>query len=115
MFSPRAAEGCKKYGRRGIEFRANKLEVNQKVWGELGGIAEYSIAKKTWNTYGTAERMLAKFHKEKAGLWTRIRWIRIRIRLLFFFVFLFFSSFFFLPRNPDPGPGQTRFRTRNRL
>jgi hypothetical protein len=40
------------------------LEISDSVWQELGRVAEHSLAKKTWNTYNTAERMLAKFHKE---------------------------------------------------
>jgi hypothetical protein len=65
MFSPAAKVGCVKYGEQGLKFGRKNTEVDDQVWQELGKIAEHSLAKKTWNTYNTAERMLARFHKEK--------------------------------------------------
>jgi hypothetical protein len=58
-------EGCVKYGSQGINFCASGKKVEKAVWSDLSFIAEHSIAKKTWGTYGTAERMLAKFCREK--------------------------------------------------
>jgi hypothetical protein len=54
-----------KYGEHGIEFESSEDAVDERVWKDLGRIAEHSIARKTWSTYGTAERMLAKFCREK--------------------------------------------------
>jgi hypothetical protein len=65
MFTPKAKKGCVKYGEKGIKFGKQDSEINLEVWQDLGQLAEHSIAKKTWDTYFTAERMLAKFHKEK--------------------------------------------------
>jgi hypothetical protein len=64
MFKPEVKIGCVKYGKQGRDFGSGKLEISDSVWQELGRVAEHSLAKKTWNTYNTAERMLAKFHKE---------------------------------------------------
>jgi hypothetical protein len=65
MFSPQIKAGCVKYGPQGIKFKESERTSDTEIWADLGQVAEYSIAKKTWNTYGTAERMLAKFCKEK--------------------------------------------------
>jgi hypothetical protein len=61
MFSPKAVTGCVKYGEQGVKFERKEKSIEDTVWKDLGRIAEHSIAKKTWSTYGTAERMLAKF------------------------------------------------------
>jgi hypothetical protein len=64
MFSPQIKVGSVKYGQQGIDFQVPETRANKHIWKDLGQIAEHSIARKTWNTYGTAERMLAKFCKE---------------------------------------------------
>jgi hypothetical protein len=65
MFKAQEVEGCVKYGKQGVTFTTKNSNIDKKVWNELSDIAEHSMAKKTWSTYNTAERMLAKFHREK--------------------------------------------------
>jgi hypothetical protein len=65
MFSASARVGCVKYGEQGLKFRGKNTGIEDRVWQELERVAEHSLAKKTWNTYNTGERMLARFHKEK--------------------------------------------------
>jgi hypothetical protein len=54
-----------KYGSRGLTFKVKDTKLDNKVIDELSHLAEHSIARKTWDTYRTAERMLLKFGKEK--------------------------------------------------
>jgi hypothetical protein len=65
MFSPQIKPGSVKYGAQGIGLQVINQKIDKTIWEDLGKVAEHSVAKKTWNTYSTAERMLAKFCKEK--------------------------------------------------
>jgi hypothetical protein len=64
-FQPSAIEGCVKYGFQGLSFEVRNVDIRKDIVADLSGLAEHSIAKKTWSTYQTAERMLGKFCKEK--------------------------------------------------
>jgi hypothetical protein len=58
-----AITGCVKYGQQGLAFNMNGLSGT--TVADLSRLAEHSIARKTWSTYRTAERMLATFCKAK--------------------------------------------------
>jgi hypothetical protein len=65
MFRAEAIGGSVKYGCQGISFNFGGLKLDEKVKNDLSNMAEHSIARKTWSTYKTAERMLATFCKQK--------------------------------------------------
>jgi hypothetical protein len=65
MFSAEAVHGSTKYGCQGLTFDFNSMDLEEEVRENLSLMAEHSIARKTWNTYKSAERMLATFCKEK--------------------------------------------------
>jgi hypothetical protein len=58
-----AITGCVKYGQQGLAF--NMKGLSGTTVADLSRLAEHSIARKTWSTYRTAERMLATFCKAK--------------------------------------------------
>lgn len=67
QFTPTAKKGSGKYGRNGkcsaMLFSNFKLsEATVKVLSEVG---DYGLAKSTWSTYSTAERMLALCGKQR--------------------------------------------------
>jgi hypothetical protein len=64
-FSPAAIKGSVKYGSQGLVFKVKNAKLETSVLEDLGHFAEHSLAKKTWESYRTAERMLLKFCKEK--------------------------------------------------
>jgi hypothetical protein len=65
LFRAEEIEGSTKYGRADIAFNFNGMDLSENVISELSVIAQHSIAKKTWCTYKTAEKMLAMFCREK--------------------------------------------------
>jgi hypothetical protein len=54
-----------KYGGEGLRFDISNLGLDSAVQRELEEAAKHSVARKTWATYGTAERLLGRFYKEK--------------------------------------------------
>jgi hypothetical protein len=65
LFRAEEIEGSTKYGRADIAFNFYGMDLSENVISELSAIAQHSIAKKTWCTYKTAEKMLATFCREK--------------------------------------------------
>jgi hypothetical protein len=57
--------GKSKYGGQGPSFDIGRLGLDDVVKRELEEAARHSVARKTWATYSTAERLLGKFCKEK--------------------------------------------------
>jgi hypothetical protein len=63
IFRAEAIPGSVKYGQQDLQL--NLKGIDQKIAEDLGKVAGHSIARKTWSTYRTAERMLATFLKEE--------------------------------------------------
>jgi len=60
------ASGSSKYGLHGRNFLdLSKKNIPQEAAGFLEELGAHGLAKKTWSSYATAERLLLKFHKEK--------------------------------------------------
>jgi Phage integrase SAM-like domain len=57
--------GRSKYGGEGPLFDMSSLGLSTGVQQDLEEAARHSLARKTWATYNTAERMLEKFCKDK--------------------------------------------------
>jgi Phage integrase SAM-like domain len=54
-----------KYGGEGPKFNIGGLGLEERVQKDLEEAARHSIARKTWATYSTAERLLQRFCSEK--------------------------------------------------
>jgi hypothetical protein len=63
LYLAEAIAGSVKYGKHGLNISFNGLELDEEVARDLETFAEHSLAKKTWCTYKSAERMLATFCK----------------------------------------------------
>jgi hypothetical protein len=91
VFRPVKQEGSTKYGNTGIcdETMFGNMDIPQEVKLALAGISNHGLAKETWSSCRTGERMLLKCQKEcgrklnlplgKADLLIFIDWL-IRIR-----------------------------------
>jgi hypothetical protein len=66
MFLPEAVEGSVKFGQQGLVFNFSSASLSEKVKSDLSVLAEHSIARKTWSTYRSAEKMLATFCMKKS-------------------------------------------------
>ena len=65
-FQPKAVRGKTKYGpdnREGNLMEGGQLEQGE--WDELHGLYSYGLARGTWSSYKTAERLLAQCCEEK--------------------------------------------------
>jgi hypothetical protein len=67
MFTPTAKRGSTKYGsnRKVSEGIFKDFRISTESKKVLAAVGDYSLARSTWSTYGTAERMLAKCAKDK--------------------------------------------------
>jgi integrase len=66
MFTPTAKKGSTKYGpgKRIPTCMLAEYNISEKSMKALVDMGSHSLAKSTWSTYGTAERMLGKCRKE---------------------------------------------------
>jgi hypothetical protein len=60
------ASGTSKYGKnRSSLIDLSQKNIPQEVASYLEDLGDHGLAKKTWSSYATAERLLFKFHKDK--------------------------------------------------
>jgi hypothetical protein len=66
MHEPKAVYGSTKYGGSGScsTHLFSKLDIPEAARQSLANISNYAVAKKTWSSYKTAERMLDKCRRE---------------------------------------------------
>jgi hypothetical protein len=67
MFTPIEKKGTTKYGAKNnlATDMLRKFNLSQGTKAALGEMSSYGLAKSTWSTYKTAQRMLATCGKEK--------------------------------------------------
>jgi hypothetical protein len=66
VFRPAKQEGSTKYGNKGLcdETMFGDMDIPHEVKQSLAGISKHGLAKETWSSYRTGDRMLLKCKKE---------------------------------------------------
>jgi Phage integrase SAM-like domain len=81
-------KGVTKYGTQNAKGVQAPLELSSEERGQFAALSSMSLTKKTWSSYTTAERMLAKCCKEKG---IRLEWPVTESMITKFVLWLAFS------------------------